>query len=214
MKTFVLLILACSHFQVGCDRPSQILPSQARENTIVEKRVSLELSLETLIDSLVARDRESTEEAHKKGHKNTVGMVDGKWWSQNDGVARAVYVRGLSDLAMALGRIHFATYEETQSQRKIKGLELQFGESSLHAGMDAESKLSARVEIVVSGQSFGDLADAVTKFYENKPLMKDKPVLWVLAVPLYNELQESKPKEKRPTNDMIRVPMTKKEVVN
>jgi hypothetical protein len=214
MRAYVLLILFCFH-QAGCDRASQVIPSQASENRTVERTESLDLAVETLIDGLVARDRESTEEAHKKGYKNTVGMADGKWWSQNDRGTRAVYVRGLSDLAMALGTIYFATVSEVATQRKANGLELQFGNDSLSAVREIESKLSSRIEAVVSGQSFGDLADAITKFYQNKPLMKDKPVLWVLAVPLYKELEESKPKEKRTTgNDTIRVPMSKKEVLN
>jgi len=59
------------------------------------------------------------------------------------------------------------------------------------------------------------LADAVTKFYQNKPLLKDKPVLWVLAVPLYKELEDSKPQDKRnSSNDTVKVPMTKKNLVN
>jgi hypothetical protein len=80
-------------------------------------------------------------------------MADGKWWSQSDGTARAVYVRGLSDLAIALGRIHMVTWDEISNQRNTKELQLQFGENSLDANREAESKLSGRIEAVVSGQS-------------------------------------------------------------
>src|SRR5262249_9211515 len=65
------------------------------------------------------------------------------------------------------------------------------------ASFEAESQLSGRISQVMGRHSFGDLAQAVTNFYRNKPLQKDKPVIWVLAVPLYKEFQEGQAKEKR-----------------
>ncbi len=40
--------------------------------------------------------------------------------------------------------------------------------------------------------------------------MKEKPVLWVLTVPLYKEVQESKPKDKRSYSDVVTIKMKKK----
>ena len=71
------------------------------------------------------------------------------------------------------------------------------------AVLEAMRLLSVRVASVTHGPSFGDTVDAVTKFYQDKPLLKEKPVIWVLAVPLFQQLQESLPSEKRKDDSVI-----------
>lgn len=44
---------------------------------------------------------------------------------------------------------------------------------------------------VLGGKSFGDIKDAITQFYQGKPLLRDKSVLWVITVPLYEEAMKS-----------------------
>jgi hypothetical protein len=60
--------------------------------------------------------------------------------------------------------------------------------------------------VIAVGRTYGDIINAVTKFYQDKPLlkeMKEKPVIWVLAVPLFQQLQESLPSEKRKDDSVI-----------
>jgi hypothetical protein len=173
------------------------------------------LSFESLIENVVARDKQLVEEAHKAGRKDTVGAADGKWWLQSTRADRVVYIRAVGDLVAAQSQLYSVTSRQIIDERQAKSLELYFDRNTLNASQEAESKFSSRIEDVIGGRSFGDLADAVTKFYQSKPLLKDKPVLWVLAVPLYKELEESKPQDKRSRfKDKVRVPLMKKILVN
>jgi len=207
---------ACLLFvQIGCNRTPQVAPSKADEKKPIETTEWLELPLESLLENVVAKDKESVEEAYKAGRKQTVGLADGKLWLQYTRIERAIYLRGVGDLVSALGYVNGVTNDEIATKQKAQGLELHLGKDSLSGGQEAESKFSGRIEIVMAGQNFGDLVDAITKFYQNKPLLKDKPVLWVLAVPLYKELQDSKPEDKRSSfNDTVKIPMAKKNLVN
>ena len=81
-----------------------------------------------------------------------------------------------------------------ESERKAKGLgHVRGEESSFGVGRTSVGTISSRLDQVISGPSFGDLTDAITKFYQNNPLLKDRPVLWVLSVALYKELKASRP---------------------
>jgi hypothetical protein len=208
---FAVLLLV----QVGCDRPPQLAPPTVEANKPIETTEWLGLSFESLIENVLARDKESLEEAHKAGRKQTVGAADGKWWLQSTRMDRVVYMKAIGDLVIALSQLNAVTNKQIIDEQTAKSLELHFGNDSLSAAEGAESKFSGRIEVVIGGRSFGDLADAVTKFYQSKPLLKDKSVLWVLAVPLYKELEESKPQDKRNRfNDTVKVPMKKKTLVN
>ena len=177
--------------------------------------MTVTLSIESLIDRVIAKDKQAVEEAHKKGNSNVVGMVDGKWWMANGRLQQLMYLRGVSEIAFALGDINAVTSQEVDAQKQNKNLDYQFGLSSLTAPEEAESKLSGRIEAVFEGHRFGDLAEAITKFYRDKPLLKDKPVLWVLAVPLYKEHEDAKPQDKKITYyDSVQAAMIKKQSVN
>lgn len=203
-----VLVSAVFLIQSGCDRAPQSNPQQKEPAWAVE---TMELPLDSLIDSAVARDKQGVEEAHKRGDSKVVGGRDGKWWMEASPMARISYVNALGDVVGALNYINNATSSETERQKRIKNLEYEFaGGSSFHGPVEAESMFSGRIQEVTGGRSFGDLVDAITKFYQNKPLLKDKPVLWVMAGPLYKELQEAKPQEKKASNDMVRVRMRKK----
>lgn len=213
MGFFAFLLLV----QVGCDRPPQLAPPKAEANKPIEVENTewVVLSFESLMESVLARDKKSVEEAHKVGRKQTVGMADGKWWLQNTQMDRVVYIKAVADVVLALGQLLTVTSDQIINEQTAKSLELHFGNDSLSAAQEAESKLSGRIESVIGGRSFGDLAEAVTKFYQSKPLLKDKPVLWVLAVPLYKDLEESKPQDKRQRfNDTVKVPMIQKTLLN
>ncbi len=208
------LALSFALIQLGCDRATRQYPSNTEQKTI-EIPESVTLSIESLIDRVVAKDKQDMEEAHKKGNSKVVGMVDGKWWMENGLLARLMYLRGVSEIAMALGDINAVTSQEMEAQKQNRNLDYQFGLSSLTAPQEAESKLSGRIEAVIGGHTFGDLAEAVTKFYRDKPLLKDKPVLWVLAVPLYKEHEDAKPQDKKSTYyDSVQAAMIKKQSVN
>jgi hypothetical protein len=90
---FAFLLLV----QVGCDHFPQLAPPKAEANKPIETTEWLVLSLESLIEGVLARDKESVEEAHKAGHKKTVGMADGKWWLQSGVLDRVVYIRAVAD---------------------------------------------------------------------------------------------------------------------
>src|SRR5262245_54544918 len=102
---FALLLLV----QVGCDRPPQLAPPKAEANKPVETTEWLALSFESLIESVLARDKKSVEEAHKAGRTKTVGMADGKWWLQSTQVDRVVYIRGVADFVSALSQLNSVT---------------------------------------------------------------------------------------------------------
>jgi len=201
------LLVALLLIQMSCDRPPQPT-SQPKEPVWTSE--SIELSLDSLIDSAVDIDKKAVEEAHKSGHSNVVGGRDGNWWLGSNALMRVTYVNAVGDLVGALGNINGAASVEMENQKRLKTLDYEFESDSFHGGADAESRFSGRIQEVMGGHSFGDLADAITKFYQNKPLMKDRPVLWVLAGPLYKELQEAKPPEKKVAHETISIQMRKK----
>lgn len=199
---FLSFVFFCFVVLVACDR-------EAPQPKLTEVEETIVLSMESLVDGMVAKDKADIEEAQKQGRRSTVGLAEGKWWQEADGLERAVYLRAVADLTSAVTDINLAVYPELRNQGRAKGLKpfVRVG-GTYDSGYQAESFLTGRIGAVIGGHSFGDISDAVTKFYQNKPLLKDKPVIWVLAVPLYKEFQESQPKEKRSTAyDSLWVPM-------
>lgn len=118
--------------------------------------------------------------------------------------------------------VYSAAYADLDSQKKIKGLEDSWEGDipSYQVGLLATDKIDDRLSEVIPGRAFGDLADAVTKFYRSNPLLKDRPVLWALSVALYKELKASRPKPAKGSwqersaekEDIISVTLKKKEI--
>jgi hypothetical protein len=141
--SFLLLV------QVGCDRLPQLAPPKAEATKPIETTEWLVLSFESLIETVLARDKESVEDAHKAGHKHTVGMADGKWWLQSNRVDRVVYIRAVADLVSALSDLNNVTYEQIGNERTAKSLEFHLGNDTLSAPQEAESRLSRRMASVI-----------------------------------------------------------------
>jgi hypothetical protein len=189
---------------IGCDR-FRDFTSSMQQSVKIESR---ELSMESLIERMAEKDKEGVENSHTKGKSNTVGLVDGKRWLE-DSFDRYDYIRGLSDLISAMNGIAVIVYEESGQFLELKKQVSQRSDTQDNpyvALLEAMRLLSFRVGSVTNGPSFGDTVDAVTKFYKDKPLMKRKPVIWVLAIPLYKQLQEAMPPENRDKNDSLTVP--------
>lgn len=201
---------------VSCDRLQEQIKSKTTRAEVEEARTPAEIeearefSMDSLMDRAIKRSVELVEESQKAGKKNTVGLADGKWWSDADNATRVVYLRGVSDSAEALAGISGALIDEAKEQVKATNAAKIFyriGDFTDASYMTA-NYLVSRLSLVMSGHTFGDIMQAVSNFYRNKPLQKDKPIIWVLAFPLYNEFQESLPKEKRSSfYDTISVPM-------
>ena len=153
----------------------------------------------------------SVEEEHKKGNTNTVGLIDGKKWLE-DSFNRYDYLRGIADFAQANVGIAVVVLEGVTEQERMSRQSARKNQSRGAAAVDAMRILSIRLSDVTGGRPLRDTVDAVDKFYEDKPLLKDRPVIWVLAVPLYKQLQEAKPPDQRDKqNDTVTVPtITKK----
>jgi hypothetical protein len=185
-------------FLLGCDRIRESMPLAQPAVT------STELSMDTLIEHMVEHSKQSVDEAHKKGETNTVGLVDGKKW-QEGSFDRYDYIKGVADLFSATIGVagvvlDKANDRDAQLDRK--------NQSTSTAALDAMRILAIRIADVVSVRSYGDTVDAITKFYSDKPLLKDRPVIWVIAVPLYKQIQEAKPPEERDNkNETIPVPI-------
>jgi hypothetical protein len=167
--------------------------------------------METIIERMVENIKQSVEEAHKKGEANTVGLVDGKKWSESS-FDRYDYIKGIADLLSATAGVAGVVLDEVTKEEKLLAQSARKNQSTGAAALDAMRILAIRVMDVVSGRSYGDTVDAVTKFYEDKPLLKDRPVLWVIAVPLYKQLQDAKPPDERDNkNDTVPMPITNKQ---
>ncbi len=198
---FLVLVLV----QVSCDR----LTGQHKDS--LPETDSIELSVESLVDHAITKQKQFVEEEHKKGNSNIGSAVDGNEWLTLNSLQRLSYLNAVADQTHFLVGVVTTAYSETKSQSKMKVEEYRNPDSLLAGILWTEHALTGRLsEVVLGAGTYGDLADAVTKFYENKPLLKNKPVLWVLAVPLYKELQEAKPKDQRETEyDTVRVPLKK-----
>jgi len=107
------LLVALLLIQMSCDRPPQPT-SQPKEPVWTSE--SIELSLDSLIDSAVDIDKKAVEEAHKSGHSNVVGGRDGNWWLGSNALMRATYVNAVGDLVGALGNINGAASVEMENQ--------------------------------------------------------------------------------------------------
>jgi hypothetical protein len=154
----VALICLLGLIQTNCDRPSQSNPLPKEPSWLPE---SIDLSLDAILASAIAQEKKEVEEAHKSGHRNVVGARDGKWWLDSSLLARIAYINAVGDLVGALGDIHGITGAEVDRQRESKGLDYAFAGDSFHGPVEAESMFSGRIQQVIGGRSFGDLADQV-----------------------------------------------------
>jgi len=183
---------------IGCDKvPKSSSPKNDQpkiNQPKIDQKVTIEISVESLIVDAVRKDKADVEAAHQKGNKNVVGLMNGTQWLGLDRGDRVYYVRGISDFHSFNSEIGSAAIRAVESERKAKGLgHVRGEESSFGVGRTSVGTISSRLDQVISGPSFGDLTDAITKFYQNNPLLKDRPVLWVLSVALYKELKASRP---------------------
>ena len=200
--TLLIGLLNIAFVSSGCNRVKEMISM----SPVTELR---EVSMDSLIERMVENDKKSLENGHKQGNTNTVGLVDGKKWME-DSFDKYDFLRGITDFVAAGTGLANAVLDEVGEksfQHSVRNTQ-----SDSAAALDAIRILLIRVSDVTSGRSFGDTVQAINKFYEDKPLLKDRPVIWVLAVPLYKQLQEAKPPDKRDTqNDTVPVPIKMKQ---
>ena len=215
-KGYLNLTLCGLALLIACDRIPDRFKPQSKPTGVVETTEIteiVELSVETLIDRMVDKYKRLIEEQQQKKGAPLAGLLDGTFWLKLDDFTRGLYITGVVNLASTITPLQDAAFEELKRHEKEKGLKAYFDRGgSYQAGDTAMSMLVSRISSVTANHSARDIIEAVTSFYLSKPLFKDKPVIWVLAVPLYKELQESKPQEnKKTSNDSVSVPM-KREV--
>ena len=179
---------------MGCDRTPKPVPTKEEEKKEIEITEVIEISVESAIDGAVSKAKANVEAAHQKGQRHVVGLISGKDWLAMDQLSRIYYIRGLGDNLDLTSGISTAANEELETQRSIRKLEHSSGKiPSYVAGTRAATAFEDRLREVIFGRTFGDVSDAVTKFYSNRPLLKDRPVVWVLSVALYKEVKASEP---------------------
>lgn len=132
----------------GCDR-LQPSPPKPKEAQWVSESISL--SLDSLLDTAVANEAREVDEAHKKGHPNTVGSRDGKWWLESNALMRIAYVNAIGDLVSTLSGINVATSGAMESQKRLKTLDYNFESGTFGGPVDAESQFSSRIQEVIAG---------------------------------------------------------------
>jgi len=192
-RSFSIFVFALI-LAMGCDRTPKPEPTKAEEREQVEITEAIDISVESAIDGAVSKAKANVEAAHQKGQRHVVGLISGKDWLAMDQLSRVLYIRGLADHVDLVNGISIAAYEELETQRATKNLEHRSGKTpSYFAATRAAKAFEDRLREVLFGRTFGDLSDAVTKFYSNKPLLKDRPVVWVLSVALYKEVKASQP---------------------
>lgn len=205
-RLLCICLFTLAFISIGCDRFKETFSmSQATDS-------SREISVESLIERMMENSNKSVEKAHQKGETNVVGLLDGNGWSE-DSFDRNHYVRGVADFVSASAGVAGVILDEANEQEtKTKSLQsARKNQSRVAAALDAIRVFLVRVNDVTGARPFGDIVKAVDQFYQEKPLLKDRPVIWVLAVPLYKQLQEAKPPDKRDNqNDTVPLPtMTK-----
>jgi hypothetical protein len=203
IQALFICLFSLAFASFGCDHVKKLVSM----SPVTESR---EVSMDSLIERMVENDKKTVEEGHKKGNTNTVGLVDGKKWSENL-FDRYDYVRGIADFASASAGIAGVILDEATEQEQMSLQSARSKQSRVAAALDAMRIFLIRVADVTGGHSFGDTVEAVNKFYQDKPLLKDRPVIWVLAVPLYKQLQEAKPPDQRDNNDTVPVPIKTKQ---
>ena len=204
VQPLYICLFSLVFISIGCDRFKETFS----KSEVTESR---EISMESLIERMLENDKKSVEEAHKKGETNVVGFVNGGEWSERF-FDRYGYIRGLSDFASASIGVVGVILEEANEQETKSLQSDRKNQSRGTAALDAMRVFVFRLNYVTSGHSFGDTVKAVDKFYQDKPLLKDRPVVWVLAVPLYKQLQEAKPPDQRDNKlDTVPVPPTTKQ---
>jgi len=195
----LLLLSVFIGLQIGCDRTSQQNhPSATRQIDFVPDVAPhveyVELSVESITDEAVTGNKKAVTEAQKGGKSNIAGTLDGTEWLKLDVFSQLTYLRGLGDSLEFMDHVYVGSYRALARERNTRALEYTNGDNSFRAGGDVTGAFRSRVMDVIAGRTFGDLTSAITQFYQRKPLLKDKPVLWVLAIPLYKEIQESRSK--------------------
>ena len=161
--------------------------------------------MDSILDGMLFFNRKDLEKEQKEG-RSVLPPVDGNWWLKMSERDRGVYIDGIRDLVWLMCDVESQLARSLQ-QEKTKNLEAVFGDNTHMTSLAVDSEMNRRLLAVLGAGTGGDISGAVTKFYSNKPLLKDKPVLWVLAVPIAKEAQEAQPPEKKLFADTVEVPM-------
>ena len=187
MRRLLFVILV---FGLGCQEPT----------TKIKASEEIQFSLDVIIERAIFEDKKSTDEAHQKGHKNVVGLLVGRDWRDIENWQRVQYIRGLVDMlgfVTATASAGGSLMLEEADKRKQNFYVNTAGIPFLVSSRQAVEGLTSRLTGVTGSKSFGELAEAVTLYYTNHPLDREKPVLWVLSVPLFNQLGKKVPMEER-----------------
>src|SRR5262245_57930520 len=173
------LICVLALVECGCDRLREFKPAKTQPKEPVAVTESVELSMDSILDGMLFFNRTDFEKAQKEGRSNVLPPLDGNWWLKMNPRDRAIYLGGIRDLVWLIWDVTIATRYEVDKQTKTKNLEYVFGDSTtLMASLVVNSEFNRRLLAVLGAGTGVDISDAVTKFYSNKPLLKDKPVLW------------------------------------
>ncbi|MDP2605262.1 MAG: hypothetical protein Q8S00_22195 [Deltaproteobacteria bacterium] len=195
------LFLCMNLTQTGCDKVRESVSSRngqtAGESSdqLIEKTRTIDLSMDSLIDRVAAKDKERMKDYRKKGNTTTVGFADGREWLEWNKLERLGYIRALADMEGSFFEFHYATRDEIRDRGEFEYRRGETRSSIITDGAYAHAQQSfrSRIHYVVTGRRLGEVEEAITEFYRVNSLLRDKPVLWVLAVPLYKQIEKSVP---------------------
>lgn len=207
IRVFIVNILAC----VAMGSPRVTLAQAVPTETFV-------VSVESAINKAVDKGKADLESALEKGKKDVVGLLIGKEWEGMSVLDRVRYIRTLAELSQFNALVSSAASEDLDNKIRGRGLQHDYLQKapSWSMGLRVIDKVDDRLRLVIVGRAFGDLADAVTKYYKDNPLLRDRAVLWVLSVALYKEVQAATPpkdnfdKVMAETRDNVTVQVPKK----
>jgi len=204
-----LVLSVFAGFQFGCNHPRQQNPTSKigdqRDNPppAVERidfvpevtpTVEFELSVESLANDAVENDKRMLAESREGGNSNAFRAMNGTEWLTLDVREQIRYLRGLWDLIEFGNLVTGASRSAIVREKSSRGLAFSNGNNTWNATSEVADGFRSRIMDVIAGRTNRDILFAITQFYQRKPLLKDKPVLWVLAIPLYKEIQESRSK--------------------
>lgn len=156
------------------------------------------LAVEPAINDAIEKGKEDVRRANLADpNKKVVGPLTGTDWLQLTTASRTWHIRGIADTYYLLTDISFVTGRNLDTEARAKSLERDTSlaqQPSYTVGWEMQSTFISRLGRIIAGRPFGDTSAAVTKYYENNPLFRERPVLWVLTVPLLKELKAAAPK--------------------
>lgn len=188
MRNFIILFMVA--LSLGCREEKTIVPDDE------SRTENIEIGLEDVLEKTIREDRKGVEEAHQKGNSRVVGLRDGTEWLQASEARRLDYIRGTADALSFIdgaGEVAWSTLQEREESQKVMFLGSASTIPHFEARFRSMDGTAQRLANVIAGHAFADIADAVTAHYRNIPLDRNKPVLWVIAVPLFKQLGKSTP---------------------